>query len=316
MKRNFNQTKEILEHFYQLHNRRGSIGEDPIQFPHRYDVPEDIEIAGFIASSFAFGRVASSLPFINTILGVMGKSPHQFVMDFRIPKDLDLFNGLYYRIWSQRDIACLIYVTQNLLKRYRTLGSCFTRCFYGNGETVEGALSKFIEEVSKIDPSPIYGENTYPASFIHLLPSPKRGSACKRLNLYLRWMIRNGDGVDFGIWTKIPPSKLIIPLDAHIIRISRYLGFHHRKTPNWKMAVDITQHLKKFDPHDPVKYDFALCHLGISGKCTIQPNYSLCLSCKLQALCSRFKRLHRNRIKRVKYFQEPIKKTSPALSPG
>jgi len=133
-------------------------------------------------------------------------------------------------------------------------------------------------------------------------PSPSEGSACKRLNLYLRWMIRSDDGVDFGIWAcservsqspeqgegesnKIPPSKLIIPLDTHMARICTHLGLTHYKTTGWKMAEEITDNLKILDPEDPVKYDFALCHLGISGECPLHKDIKKCSKCFLKDIC-------------------------------
>ncbi|HEX9758933.1 MAG TPA: TIGR02757 family protein [Nitrospiria bacterium] len=298
MRKNVDQIKEIMERFYHNHDRRESIDQDPIQFPHRYIYPEDIEIAGLVASSFAFGRVTLILPMVQKILDRMEGTPYEFILNFDPKKDTRRFQGLYYRVWSSQDIICLMYGIHCILKKHKTLGRFFQHCYQNRREKMHEALSLFVEEVLKIDPSPIYGKNSHPPSFIHLLPSPKRGSACKRLNLFLRWMVRSGDGVDFGLWNHIPSSKLVIPLDAHIIRISRFLGFHKRRTPDWKMAVEITNTLRRFDPNDPVKYDFALCHLGISNQCPLQPHFLKCLKCELQTICSRFKR--RNRAKGLK----------------
>jgi len=284
-----------MERFYQNHHRKENIDRDPIQFPHRYIWPEDIEIVGLIASSFSFGRVTLIMPFLQKILDRMDRNPYGFILNFDPKKDTKRFQGLYYRVWSSPDIACLMYVTHCILKKYQTLGRFFHNCYQNQRERIDDALSQFVEELTHIDPTPIYGKKTYPPSFLHLLPSPKRGSACKRLNLFLRWMVRSGDGVDFGLWNHIPPSKLVIPLDAHIIRISRFLGFHQRRTPNWRMAVEITEYLKRFDPNDPVKYDFALCHLGVSEQCPLQPQLSKCLECELQTICSQFKRLNRGK---------------------
>ncbi len=287
--------KEVLNKLYQSENRISYISQDPIQFPHRYSSPEDIELVGFIASAFAFGRVSLILPNIQKILDRMGKNPYSFIMNFNVKKDQKHFQDLYYRIWTAEDIVCFTVIIQSVLKKYGTLGAFFTQCYQQQGGRMDRALSHFVDKLLDIDPTPIYGKNTFPRSMIHLLPSPKRGSACKRLNLFLRWMVRSGDGVDFGLWKNIPASGLIIPLDVHIIRISRYLGFHHRNTPNWKMAVEITNQLKRLDPSDPIKYDFTLCHLGISEQCPPQPVLSKCIVCELQSTCSCFQKLKRKK---------------------
>ena len=129
-----------------------------------------------------------------------------------------------------------------------------------------------------INTSPVYGENIRPYGLKQLFPSPDKGSACKRPNLFLRWMVRTQD-VDFGIWDRIPPSKLIIPLDTHIAKIARCIGLTKRTSSDWKTAKEITDSLKKFDPEDPLKYDFALCHHGISGLCKGGKSESSCSSC-------------------------------------
>jgi uncharacterized protein (TIGR02757 family) len=121
----------------------------------------------------------------------------------------------------------------------------------------------------------------------HFLPSPLEGSACKRLNLYLRWMVRPDDGVDFGLWPQIPTDRLIIPLDTHICRIGQFLGLTRRKTPDWKMAEEITRSLRAISPDDPVQYDFVLCHMGISGNCPLVGCREKCEACPLRSACHR-----------------------------
>jgi len=128
----------------------------------------------------------------------------------------------------------------------------------------------------------IYGKDIHPHGMMHFFPTPAKGSACKRMNLFLRWMVRDRD-IDFGIWKGIPKNKLVIPLDTHIARISRCLGFTMRRSADWKAAVEITNALKQFDPDDPVKYDFALCHHGIAGMCA-KGDVRLCTGCIFSAL--------------------------------
>jgi uncharacterized protein (TIGR02757 family) len=139
-------------------------------------------------------------------------------------------------------------------------------------------LTGFLEYIYEIDTSPVYGTDIKPNGLKQLLPSPRKGSACKRMNLFLRWMVRSED-IDFGIWDNIPPNKLVIPLDTHIARISKCLGLTRRASADWKMAEEITGALREFDPEDPLKYDFALCHHGISGLCKGERNDNTCLEC-------------------------------------
>ncbi len=140
------------------------------------------------------------------------------------------------------------------------------------------ALTGFVENFYLIDTTAVYGKNIMPPGLTQLLPDPGKGSACKRMNLFLRWMVRRED-IDLGVWDKISPSKLMIPRDTHIARISRCLGLTARTASDWKTAKEITQALKKYDPGDPLKYDFALCHHGISGLCKGEKEASACSSC-------------------------------------
>jgi uncharacterized protein (TIGR02757 family) len=135
-----------------------------------------------------------------------------------------------------------------------------------------------MEAMRAINTAAVYGRNIKPAGLLQFFPSPAQGSACKRVNLFLRWMIRDRD-IDLGIWRDIPKNKLVIPLDTHIARISRCLGFTSRNSQDWKMALEITGALKRFDPEDPLKYDFALCHHGISGVCKGRDNRAACMDC-------------------------------------
>ena len=140
--------------------------------------------------------------------------------------------------------------------------------FYKPDDTnIGNGLTGLINYILEIDTSKVYGRNIHPAGLMQFFPSPSGGSACKRANLFLRWMVRDRD-IDFGIWKGIPKNRLVIPLDTHIARISRCLGFTRRASSDWKTAVEITEALKELNPEDPLKYDFALCHHGISGMCT------------------------------------------------
>jgi uncharacterized protein (TIGR02757 family) len=171
------------------------------------------------------------------------------------------------------------------LRKYGTLKDLFYSHYEPGQDDIKNALTGFVDFLSGIDTSPVYGRNIRPPGLKQLLSSPKTGSACKRMNLFLRWLVRNRD-IDFGVWDRIPPSKLIIPLDTHIARISRCLGLTDRKAPDWKMAKEISESLKKLDPKDPLKYDFALCHHGISGFCKGIKSPRVCSDCGFSSVAS------------------------------
>jgi uncharacterized protein (TIGR02757 family) len=258
--------KQILDRFYREYNFRDRILHDPIELPHQYKKTEDIEVSGFIASCFAYGRVDLFKPLIKNILSVMGNSPYSFLLDFKLKRHGHLFSGIKYRFNDNNDIVRLLHTMSMAMKLYGSIEALFKLHFKDNDLNIGGGLTGLIDTMISI------GGNQESAisnssGFLQFFPSPKKGSACKRMNLFLRWMIRDRD-IDFGIWKGIPKSKLIIPLDTHIARISRCLGFTNRLSQSWNMAVEITEALKQFDPDDPLKYDFALCHSGISKVCS------------------------------------------------
>ena len=285
--------KVLLDKFYSEYNFKERILHDPIEFPRRYKRREDIEIAGFIASCFAYGKVGLFKPVIEKILSVMRGSPYDFLIDFKVnprtfakcevKKDGRLFSGIKYRFNENKDIICLLHIISNLLKSHKSIENVF-KSFYKETDSDTGnALTGFIDYVLKTNTSDIYGKNLKPDGLLQFFPSPSKGSACKRMNLFLRWMTRKRD-IDFGIWKGIPENKLVIPLDTHIAKISRCLGFTKRKSQDWRMAVEITNALKKLDPEDPLKYDFAMCHYGIAGLCSSKDDIkdSRCRKCLLK----------------------------------
>lgn len=239
---------------------------DPVEFPHRYASTSDIEVAGFIASCFAYGRVELFKAILEKIFSKMGDSPFGFLAAFNLKKDSGRFAGIKYRFNENEDIVCLFLLIHEVLKNDDSLMEAFEKHYDKDDRDIAGALSGFVDGMFLSDTSAVYGTNIRPPGLRQFLPSPRAGSTCKRANLFLRWMVRDRD-IDFGIWRGIPKNKLIIPLDTHIARISRCLGFTKRKSQDWKTAVEITEALKKLDPEDPLKYDFALCHHGISGVC-------------------------------------------------
>ena len=262
--------KTILDRFYKEFDFRERLLHDPIEFPHKYKNPEDIEVSGFIASCFAYGKVGLFKPVIERILSVMGGNPYSFLMGFDVKRERGIFS-VKYRFNETMDIICLLFIIHELLRKYLSLEKAFKRYYVPNSPNTGNGITGLISEIMSINTAKVYGENIHPKGLTQFFPSPEKGSACKRINLFLRWMIRDKD-IDFGLWKGIPKNKLVIPLDTHLARISRCLGFTERTSSDWKAALEITEALKRLDPEDPLRYDFALCHHGISGICKSRDN--------------------------------------------
>ena len=270
--------KRVLDKFYGEFNFRERLVHDPIEFPRRYSNPEDAEIAGFIAACLAYGKVDHFRPVIEKILMPGARHPARFFADLRLEKDGKYFKGIRYRFNKEKDIVGFVFILGRILRKWGSLKALFYNFYEPGDEDIRGSLEGFVKSFLSIDTSPIYGRKIKPPGLTQLFPRPENNSACKRMNLFLRWMIRTGD-IDLGIWDKVPPSKLIIPLDTHIAKISRCIGLTKRKSSDWKTAKEITGSLKKIDPEDPIKYDFALCHQGISGLCRGGKDHAACSSC-------------------------------------
>ena len=200
----------------------------------------------------------------------------EFLLNFNYKKDGILFSGLKYRFNENADIIAFFHILHGTLVKHGSIQQTFKLHYSHDDPDISRGLAGLVDTMLQVDTSPVYGSNARPAGLLQLLTSPEKGSACKRMNLFLRWMIRDKD-IDFGIWKGIPKGKLMIPLDTHIARIGKCLGLTSRASADWKMAVEITDSLKRLDPDDPIKYDFALCHQGISGVCSAKN----CSDCSL-----------------------------------
>jgi uncharacterized protein (TIGR02757 family) len=244
--------RRSLENLYSHYNRKGFIHPDPLEFVHQYHEPGDREIVGFVASALAYGRVAQILKSVQLILDKLGSSPASYVRRARRRTMTRDFAGFKHRFTTGEDLAWLLENLKRALKRHGSLEACFLSNYDPASPTVLPALARFAEELSACDcpPNGMF------------LPSPERGSACKRLNLFLRWMVRS-DEVDLGVWTRVPASKLIVPLDTHMHRISKQLGLTRRNQADMRTALEITDGFRSLAPADPVRYDFALTRLGI-----------------------------------------------------
>ncbi|MEK6775760.1 MAG: TIGR02757 family protein [bacterium] len=277
-------TLDRLFHTYDIHH----ISSDPLVLVHGFKQPEDQEVAGLIAAVFAYGRVAQIQKTVRTILDRMEGSPYKFIRGFEPDRDAEYFRGIVHRFNNGTDILCLIFGLKKILKKYGSIKELFLKGYDSRHEDIGEALSAFVDSFLNLDYSPIMGTRVLPrdAGVRFLFPSPRDRSACKRLNMYLRWMVRRDDGLDLGLWREVSPSKLVIPLDTHLFRISSRLGLTRRRSPDWETAREVTRNLKLLDPSDPVKYDFALARLGILKQCTKQRDIKQCKICPLHRICS------------------------------
>ncbi len=244
-------TAGLLEELYSRLNRRTYVHPDPLEFLYDYDNPADREIVGLIASSLAYGRVEQIIKSVADVLRRIGP-PYEFLMNSTPSRIERTFRNFKHRFTTGGELASLLLGAKNAIEKHGSIEVCFKKGCSSKDETIIPALEKFVAELSN------GGKTNMPG---HLLPCPSRGSACKRLNLYLRWMVRR-DEVDPG-WWDVPALKLVVPLDVHMHRIARALGFTLRKSADLKTALEVTAAFKEFSPEDPVKYDFALTRMGI-----------------------------------------------------
>lgn len=232
----------------------------------RFDRPDDREVVGFIASALAFGRVQSVLNSIDGMLEVMGPSPAAFVRRFDPARDRRCFEHLVHRWTNGADFAALVWILHQMMERSGSIEVFFAEGLQEDALDVSAALESFSTRALALDVSAIYGRRRPKPGVAYFFSRPSSGGACKRLNLYLRWMVRS-DRVDLGVWKRVKPGQLIVPLDTHIIRVGSCLRLTTKKSPGWRMAADLTASLRALDPIDPVKFDFAMCHIGMMSAC-------------------------------------------------
>jgi len=272
--------KSVLERLYNKYNHRSLIKPDPLQFLYRYSSPADMEIAALLSAQLAYGRVEQIQKSLSTLLALMGKSPCDFVLNFSEleQKKLALFK---HRFTTGNDIADLLTILKNVLKKHGSLESFFLLGYNDTDDNIIPALSAFCDSLTAIYKK--HHNDRLSHGLRYLLTNPSDGSACKRLNLFLRWMIR-ADDVDPGLWKSLDKAKLIVPIDVHMARLCKILGLYDHKTVSIKTAVQITNAFAEIEPADPVKYDFALSRVGIVENCTGQPRPE-CEICELLEFC-------------------------------
>ena len=255
-----------LDRLYDDYNREDS-ASDPVHRVRPFAAAEDREVAGFCAAALAFGRVASVLNSIDTLFAIMGAHPAAFVRGFDPAEPHPELRAMVHRWTRGADLAALLWILRQMLERSGSIEGFFVEGLHGGDEDIGHALDRFSTRALAMDVRPAYGRKLPKRPGVcYFFPRPSAGSACKRLNLFLRWMVRS-DAVDLGVWTRVPRSKLIVPLDTHVIRLGRCLRLTNYLSPGWKMAADITRALRELDPDDPVRFDFSLCHVGMMNAC-------------------------------------------------
>jgi uncharacterized protein (TIGR02757 family) len=253
--------KETLDRLYADFNYPDS-AQDPIQIVRRYATDDDREVVGFVAASLAFGRVSSVMQSVGRVIDVMGPEPGAYVRRFDPARDARAFRAIVHRWTRGPDIAALVWLMRQMIDRGGSLEGFFLDGYDAAADDVEGALDSFSTRAMALDLRAVYGRVPKRPGVCYFFPRPSAGSGCKRLNLFLRWMVRR-DALDLGVWRRVSPAKLVVPLDTHVIRVGRCLRLTKYTSPGWRMARDITASLRTLDPADPVKYDYSLCHLGM-----------------------------------------------------
>lgn len=256
-------SRAIFEKIYADYNKRAYVSHDPLQFLYEYERAEDREIVGLIASSLAYGRVAQILKSVRKVLDVLGPSPHSYLVRAERGELEEKLAGFVHRFTGEREIVRFLCCVSTALSRYGSLENVF---FDGFGGDAWGAVEKFVSQLTACaGGGPMY-----------LLPNPAKGSACKRLWLFLRWVVRN-DGVDPGGWNRLTPDALYIPLDTHMFNICSTLGMCKRKSADRRAAEEITAAFRIICPEDPVRYDFSLTRFGIRSEMSVPELFDLWL---------------------------------------
>jgi uncharacterized protein (TIGR02757 family) len=248
-----------LERLYSELNHRRYVHPDPLEFLYGYDDPLDREVVGLVAASLAYGRVRQILTSVGRALDALGPSPSRYVKGTSAKRMGSAFEGFKHRFTTGDELARLLASVGEVQRAHGSLGARFAELVEPGDETVAPALERFVNELR--------GDVWCAASSV--LPAPEKGSACKRLHLFLRWMVRR-DEVDPGGWDSVSPSMLVVPLDTHMHRISRVFGFTGRAQADLKTALEVTAAFREFSPSDPVKYDFSVTRLGIRDDMTLE----------------------------------------------
>jgi uncharacterized protein (TIGR02757 family) len=282
--------KARFDDLYEAYNAQHVVA-DPIWLVRRFDGRDDREIVGFCAAALAFGRVQSVINSIEGLLRVMGPRPAEYVRAFEPARDRAALAHLVHRWTRGVDLAALVWILRQMIEASGSIEGFFAEQLDSSHETIETALDSFSERACQLDVRAVYGRRSTQRGFSYFFARPSKGGACKRLNLFLRWMVRR-DVVDLGVWKRVKPSQLVVPLDTHVIRVGRCLRLTRYVSPGWRMAMEVTRSLRVLDPDDPVKYDFALCHVGMMNACGFR-RAQADTRCPLRGACHPRQRAHK-----------------------
>lgn len=250
--------KQFLDAKVKEYNRTSFINADPVCIPHLFTKKQDIEIAGFFAAIFAWGNRTTIINKSKELMQLMHNAPHDFCLH-HTDNDLIKLLSFKHRTFNPTDLLYFISFFNMHYKKHPTLETAFTKGLHTIDTNTEGALNEFYRY--------FFSMPDVPQRTLKHIASPNKNSGCKRINMYLRWMVRKDNcGVDFGLWKNISPSQLVIPLDVHVARVARHFKLLQRKNTDWQAAAELTNELKKLDASDPAKYDFALFGLGVLEK--------------------------------------------------
>ena len=267
--------RERLDTLLGASDARAGLASDPLGLVRRFGPGPDREVAGLVAATLAFGNVTAIRASVGRVLRALGPSP-AFAADTMSREELaSRLEGFVHRVYRGEDVAAMLARAGELRRAHGSLGAALAHELAAAGGDLREGLARLADGLR--GPAPRRG-------LAHLVPDPRAGSACKRLLLYARWMARPDDGVDLGLWP-VAPSALVIPVDTHVLRISQNLGLTRRRDASWRTAEDITTTLRLFDPDDPVKYDFAICHLGVSRDCPSRRDVTACARCLVRTAC-------------------------------
>lgn len=250
--------KEFFDRKVDEYNRPSFIAPDPISIPHRFSKLQDIEISALFAAVFAWGNRTIIINKTTELMKLMDDAPYDFITN-HTEEDLKPFLQFKHRTFNTTDLLYFISFLQYHYRHAESLELAFSQWLGKKDKTIEHALTGFHNYFFSLPDAPARTKKH--------ISTPYRQSSCKRLNMFLRWMVRSDDhGVDFGIWKHIQPSQLVCPIDVHVARVARRFNLIQRKQIDWQTALELTSHLRKFDKHDPAKYDFALFGLGVVEK--------------------------------------------------
>jgi uncharacterized protein (TIGR02757 family) len=253
--KNKKELRDFLEKKVLQYNHPSFIPSDPVSVPHGFNKKQDIEISGLFAAVFAWGNRTTIIRKSNELMNTMDNAPHDFCIHHQ-PKDLKKMLAFKHRTFNATDLLYFIRFLQTHYLKYDSLESAFLAAEPGKKDRMKNGLSAFYTRFFSLEDAPRRTQKH--------IATPLKNAACKRLNMYLRWMVRQDDkGVDFGLWKKISPADLICPLDLHVSRVAKKLGLITRNQTDWTTAMELTDALRKMDRTDPVKYDFALFGLGV-----------------------------------------------------